>query len=109
VDFVVDDLTEINGDYYNVESFNDIRQLNNSNSLFIMHQNIRSFNKNIDEFLLYIAQLDRRIDMLVLSETWFSDCFCDGLDGYKVFHVHRGKRRGGGISIFVRETINAKL
>jgi hypothetical protein len=47
--------------------------------------------------------------VFVLTETWFSDSDCDGLDGYTAFHVHRGIRRGGGVSIYIRDSLGAKV
>ena len=38
--------------HYSIDSFNDLKL--NHNNMFILHQNIRSFNCNDDDFLLFL-------------------------------------------------------
>ena len=38
--------------------------------LKIMHMNIRSLNKNLDEFLIFLNSFRRSIDIVVLSEAF---------------------------------------
>ena len=49
----------------------------------LMHQNIRSFNKNIDKFMLYLNNLSIRPKLIVLSETWFSASNYHDILGYR--------------------------
>ena len=92
---------------YSCDSFNT--RYRNSGGLFILHQNIRSFNKNIDEFLLCIGNLSRFPDVLVLSETWFNSENCQELPNYHGYHSYRTNKMGGGISIFIHEKFESKI
>ena len=76
-----------------------------NNNLVIFHQNIRSFNKNYDFLSSFVEGIKTTIDIIVLSETWFSeDLKCD-IDGYNSFHSYRTSKVGGGVSIYVRSGI----
>ena len=74
-----------------------------TNNFFIVHQNIRSFNKNYDDFSGHISEFDRKIDAIVMSETWFSTDCVGEIDGFCGFHTFRTNRPGGGISVFIRD------
>ena len=67
-----------------------------------MHENIRSFGKNVDEFFLFASELNRVADGIVLSETWFSANTCHDVQGYTGFHTYRADKTGGGVSAFIR-------
>ena len=57
--------------YVSIEEFNATSR---KQGLFhIVHHNIRSFNKNFDELETFLGRINASIDVLVLSETWFSD------------------------------------
>ena len=61
----LDDL--IGGDqssYYQVSDFNNFPYNNN---LMILHQNIRSFERNYDSFSVFIRSIMRKIDIIVLT------------------------------------------
>ena len=69
-----------------------------------MHEYIRSFGINFDEFHSFVSELSRRAaDFIVLSETWFSANTCRDVRGYTGFHTYRADRPGGGVSVFVRD------
>ena len=67
-----------------------------------MHENIRSFGKEYDEFNSFASELNRVADVIVLSETWFSVNNCHDVQGYTGFHTYRPEKTGGGISVFNR-------
>jgi len=80
-----------------------------SDKFFVFHQNIRSFNKNCDELLLFMNGLDVCIDVVILSETWFNEDNCYDIPGYKSYHSYRKDRGGGGISIYVSAKLKSKI
>lgn len=57
--------------YFSPILFNELNE-NRLDDLFIIHQNIRSFNKNIDELEVFLQQLNSTPDIVILSETWFN-------------------------------------
>ena len=67
-----------------------------------MHENIRSFGRNFDEFHSFASELSRAADAIVLSETWFSANTCRDVQGHAGFHTYRANKSGGGVSVFVR-------
>ena len=68
----------------------------------IVHLNTRSFSRNFDEFSILLDCLKWQPEVVVLSETWFSDDNCSESPGYEGYHVYRTDRGGGGVSIYVK-------
>ena len=93
---------------FSPEQFN--QQFSSSNrKLFIMNFNIRSFNANIGEFSLFLDELVRIPDIIILTETWNSDDLSAEIDKYRSYHCNRpNNRRGGGVSIYVNNSLKAK-
>ena len=90
---------ESNCSYYTT---NEINEFIGRDKLLILHHNIRSFNRNFAHLSLLIDDLSPRPDIIVLSETWFTENTCDEIEGYAGNHLYRTNRSGGGISIYVR-------
>ena len=44
--------------------------------------------------------------MLILTETWFSDYNTVDIEGFIAYHCFRTDRGGGGVSIYVRSSLN---
>ena len=59
--------------YYTLDNVNDY--INNclKNNLNIFHANIRSFDSNYDEISVFLDSFTKRPNILVFSETWFSE------------------------------------
>lgn len=91
--------------YYEVDKFGD--HLESDSGLVVFNFNIRSFNKNFDNFSMMCSELKCNIDVIVLTETWFTDGLCGEIDGYHGHHTFRSDRIGGGVSIFVRIGISS--
>ena len=74
--------------------------LRSKNRFLLSHHNIRSFNSNYLEFSAIMNNFS--VDLYAFSETWFSDSTCLPIDSFNDFHTMRPDRRGGGVSIYVR-------
>ena len=74
----------------------NIHNILNNNMLNIIHVNIRSCHKNLDEFTLLLGNLRVYFSVLILSKTWLDseDDFPE-VPGYKSYHCVRRDRRGG--------------
>jgi len=94
-----------NDHYFDTSAF--IAELNDCRKFSIFHVNIRSFNRNSDELLIFLSQLPIKPSVIVLSETWFSSFNVAELVGYRAVHVFRDGRRGGGISAYVKVAISS--
>ena len=63
--------------------------------LFILTFNIRSLNKNGWRFAPHIDGLNKKPDIIVLSEKWFNETNIDNLPGYNALNFVRTKKTGG--------------
>jgi hypothetical protein len=93
IDFdpVLDIFGQLDCQYYSRDDFNDNFEDEHDN-FTIIHQNIRSFNRNGDELIMYLNQLSVNIDVLILTETWFSSGNVSDIPGYRGYHTHRDDR-----------------
>ena len=71
------------------------------------HINIRSLKANLGSFETCLANLNFEFTVIGVSETWLRDDNCDlyHLDGYHFTEVHRTCRSGGGVGIYVKNSI----
>ena len=93
------DVPEIECAYYETQQLNDLLV---ENHLVILQQNIRSYNRNFDSFSLLLNEISKQIDVIVLTETWFTESLCGNIEGYESYHVYRSDKSGGGVSVYVR-------
>ena len=82
--------------------------LKDSNFISIFNQNIRSFNANLDDFLLLFDE-NSFPDCFIFSETWHDGYEPILIPNYTGFHTVRQLRRSGGISVFVKNSFNSEL
>ena len=68
---------------YSLKAFN--ASFNLKINLFIINFNIRSSNANSDEFIVFIDKLIIKPDLIILTETWFSDGFSGSIDSFRGF------------------------
>jgi hypothetical protein len=92
---------------YDKQSFNTKFKGDNK-ALNVLHLNIRSINKNMDEFILFISGIEVELSVIVLTETWLNnECEFINIPGYRAFHSIRAGGRGGGVSILVASSISS--
>ena len=94
--------------YYDYEELSRVLQCSYSSGiqLKIISQNIRSINKNFEEFHHDVS--DQNFDIIALNETWLST---DILQLYASFGNYNGtfkcrNRLGGGVGLYVSKTIS---
>ena len=74
----------------------------------IMTLNIRSLMKHKDELIHFLENFNKQIEILILTETWNNNMLDHKLPGYKApINAYRSTKKGGGISIYIAEHINA--
>ena len=105
VELINDDANVYNCKYTSTESFKEISKQFTKNGLSIICFNIRSFIKNNEEFLAYLNNCNHSFDIIVLTETWGRDETHSlfHIPGYNSVHNYRTNKRGGGVSIFIKE------
>ena len=97
--------------YFDLKQYNDITSQFNDDQFHLIHFNIRSlaFNRAKIEALLACGKNDPTV--MFFSETWLNDDDKDTMifNGYHSFHVVRENRLHGGVSVFVKDNIDAEL
>lgn len=105
-------LSSVNSDSgrFKDKTFDLIRILcKQKNGLKICHINAQSLVRKMDE-LRYIFE-GSGIDIICVSETWFSENMADSLFKINGFKIYRADRQGhaGGVAIFVKNSIVCKV
>lgn len=99
----------LNNNFNNPKTMLDIFSKRGSGLRFC-HFNARSLKPKIDEVRLMFSP--NNTDVVCISETWLNDLIDDNMiaiPGYKVFRNDRRGKRGGGVAIFVKESISSRV
>ena len=98
--------------YFLEDTFNNkFASIQASTCFSVLHHNIRSVQKNSNELSKYLMNLSVKFDIIGLTETWLNDANVDicGFPGYQSEHRYRSNRRGGGVSLFIKENIEYSI
>ena len=97
--------------YYNIDEFTTASKTIGHHYLNILHINIRSIKYKIDTLKAFIHSLPKTPDILAITETWLNDTNKTQiqLDGYISHHLVRTNREHGGISLFIKDNLDAEL
>ena len=84
------------------------------NSFSVLHLSIRSINKNFEAFTEFYSKLNRIFSVICFFETKASEENISKssnfqLKNYNVIHLIRNSRKGGGLCIFIHESLSYKL
>lgn len=93
--------------YFSVRDYNNLC-IENRSHITLMNYNVRSFRANSDTMVSMFYEECSHPEILVLSETWFTDQLQDGLNSYCSYHTVRSNRRSGGVSVFVRQCFSSR-
>ena len=103
-------MNSLSSNYLVEDKFNvKCSQLSLNNDCFsIIHLNIRSIPKNLKTFENYLMNLDVQFSVIALSETWLNEINSShyGVAGYNECHTVRSGKKGGGVSLFVKDHIH---
>ena len=98
-----------NVDYYLPEKFKQFVAANNINSenFSILHLNAQSLQNKLDTLDYFLSQLTLRFTIVVVTETWATEYNTSTLiiPGYNCCMKPRTGRRGGGVAIYVDQSI----
>ena len=98
--------------YYDDVRFNDLFGVNGGRDLSVLHLNVRSMSRNGDCLITHLSLLDRKFDILCLSETFVNDVTIveNFLDGYRGFHsIRDGNQARGGVAIYVKNELTTTI
>ena len=96
--------------YYTNVEFNSKIKINDDFSL--IHFNCRSLRANAENINSYIESLDRKFDIIALTETWLNkedDINEFTIEGYDIAFTNRSLRRGGGVMLYVAKHFDFNL
>jgi len=73
----------------------------------IFHLNIQSLRSNFEELKLLLVDVLDKIDIIVLTETWISDCEIDFylLDNFMSYNCSRSYNRSGGVVVYIKNKL----
>ena len=97
-------------DYYIEDTFvkNISKIQKQKRALSMFHVNIKSLPKHFDELQQYLHMLAYDFSLIGISETWLNENNVDlyDLNGYVTIKDCRKERRGGGVSLYIRDEIS---
>lgn len=93
-----------------LSSINDITFVKRE-SLKIFYLNARSLKEKLTELEYLLDELDSRIDVIAVTETWSHQDVEQfmSLRDYQCFFASRSTRRGGGSAVFIHKKIQSRL
>ena len=73
--------------------------------------NIRSLLPKLDEFTTTLHMMKHKFAVICLTETWLNGNILNlaNIKGYKSYHKVGEGRRGGGVSIYIDESVSCKI
>jgi len=92
---------------YTCTDFNNEFNSNVVDNFIILNQNIRSFKSNGPDLIMFLNELNPDISVIILTETWFKPDNIEIIPNYNGYHSYRPMRMGGGVSIFVKNTLTS--
>lgn len=102
----------ISSKYYNINDINTSLNKHPFNGFSILSHNIRSAPKNLTQLTSYLDLLNPQFQFSVigLTETWLSEdnCSAYAIPNYRATHMNRQNKKGGGVSIFLHQSITFK-
>ena len=107
-------LANLDTAYYTVEKFNGKFKIDDtSTSLSIFHINIRSLNCNYRKLISFLAEIEFKFDVLVLTECWsyniefYANLF--GSTSYDFMYSLPDDSKVGGVAVYINKMLNAKV
>ena len=110
VNFFHDNVSPLDTDYISADDFSGNFKDLTENSFPLLHLNIWSLIKNFESFPELYKSLSFKFSITCFSEKWSNDENLSKnslfqLEGYSLLHENRKYCRGGGVAIFVHESL----
>lgn len=110
----VNDYDNNNDNFTNDIEVSEVDCLNsmvgNFSNLLIMHINIRSINKNINNLIILIHEMIKKPDVIICTETWNLECpDLYAFDNYQVYYNGSRLNQSDGVIIFVNKNIQHNI
>uniref|UniRef100_A0A8C6MEW6 Reverse transcriptase domain-containing protein n=1 Tax=Nothobranchius furzeri TaxID=105023 RepID=A0A8C6MEW6_NOTFU len=94
--------------YYTNDQFNSSVDLGHFS---LIHINCRSLYVSFDQINAYMKTFKHQFEVIALSETWLNEEKGTDFDmvGYHLFYTNRGKKKGGGVALYVKSALKCKI
>lgn len=91
-----------------IQQVNEVININNDTANFkIIHNNIRSISKNLEEFKIYIDQLQFDFDFIIFTETWqIQDTSIYNISGYNLIYNEGAYNQNDGTVVYIRSDLD---
>lgn len=92
----------------NGSELNEVIQINkNNNNFTLLHNNIRSIARNLDEFKITFNQCLRTLDVIILTETWnIPDVNLVEIPSYTAIFNESNLNQNDGTIIYVKSCLS---
>ena len=102
------DSAKVDTPYYSVNIFFEVT----INGFSVIHLNIRSLQKNFENFKFFLNSCKTKFDIICLSETWCEELVSNNslyyLRNYTLFEQPRTSgKRGGGVLMYVSDVFSS--
>ena len=94
------------------EEFKKFHDTSCDDSFSILHLNIRSIKKNVENFKLFFSTLGYSFSVICFSETWLDDTDSNSLyelPNYISKHQIRDDRKWGGVSFYIHNLLSFRV
>ena len=113
INFFNNKLQEIDSPYFSVENFETVSDQLNGDKFSILHLNVRSLNKSIDNLRDFLTSLKGKFSVTVLTESWCDETANKNslfdLENYNSVHKTRKNKKRGGICFYIHKSIHFKV
>ncbi|KAJ8685056.1 hypothetical protein QAD02_020849 [Eretmocerus hayati] len=93
-----------------IDDIDDLNKCFRGKSELILHVNIRSPRKNVDNSQMLVAQLRRKPILLVCTEIWTADdTLLHEIPGYNLYINNSKLNKADGVAVYVMENINHSI
>ena len=108
------DLEDVYPDYHNLLTscqYNDLKTFNqcfhNASDLFVLHLNIRSLQKNFDEFQSLIDNMKNKPHVILVTESWLDPSLSQSymLKNYRLEVSSQTELRGKGVAMYIADSL----
>ena len=96
----------------NVYDPEQLKPVYDQHNYSLLHLNIRSLSKHYDDLTSLLTTTGCSFDIIGCSESWLNDYSCVdlfNLDGYTLHLKNRPNRRGGGVCLYVKNSLFVKV
>lgn len=94
-------------DFYRISPLLCNNYKNEGMTFRVIHQNIRSVYKNLDEFLTLLQGINIKFNCIVLTEAWLTEQEPESLPGYNMYRSQDNINQSDGVVVYLDSSLSA--